>query len=91
MMKMTGMIRCEHALELLWEFLDDELPAENETAVRRHLEVCSRCYPQYDFRRAYLAYLRRIREEQRAPSELRSRVFRAILEQERSNGGRSAT
>ena len=54
------MIRCEEALERLWEFLDGELEPANETEVQRHLEVCSRCYPRYDFQRAHVELTRGI-------------------------------
>ena len=83
-----GMMRCEEALERLWEFLDGELAPSSEAAVRRHLEICKRCYPQYDFQRAYFEYARRVRDRDHAPPELRRRLFRRILEQEANNGGR---
>lgn len=86
MMKSMGMIRCEEALLRLWEFLDGELPPEDETAVKRHLEVCNRCYPQYDFQRAYFEYARQVREREHAPASLRRKLFRRILAQESSNG-----
>jgi anti-sigma factor (TIGR02949 family) len=50
--KAMGMIPCEEAMARLWEFLDGELLSEDETAVKWHLDVCSRCFPQYDFQRA---------------------------------------
>lgn len=77
-----GVLRCEEALARLWEFLDGELPPEGETAVKKHLDVCARCYPRYDFQRAYLRYTRRLRERDCAPPELRRRLFERILEQE---------
>ena len=86
-MESMGVIRCEDALARLWEFLDGELPAADEAAVKKHLDICSRCYPRYDFRRAYFEYVRRIRERDRAPSSLRRRLFREILEREARDGG----
>ncbi len=82
MMEAMGMMRCEDALARLWDFLDGELPAGEENAVRKHLEVCHRCYPQYDFQRAYFEYARQIRERDVARPELRRRLFERILEQE---------
>lgn len=87
MMRSLGMIRCEEALSRLWEFLDGELPPADETAVKRHLEVCNRCYPHYDFRRAYFEYARQVREREQAPASLRRELFRRILEQESAEDG----
>jgi len=92
MVEAMGMMPCEHVLDRLWEYLDSELTAEDEAQVRKHLEICSRCYPQYDFRRAYLEYTRRIQEREHAPPELRRRLFQKLLEQESENGaGRQET
>lgn len=89
MMKSMGMISCEDALAHLWEFLDGELPPEDEAAVKKHLDVCNRCYPHYDFQRAYFEYVRRVRGREHAPPSLRRELFRKILEQE-SNTGRDS-
>lgn len=85
-MSAMGMIPCEEALARLWEFLDGELPPAESAAVKRHLDVCSRCFPQYDFQRAYFRYARRIRGGDSAPRSLRRRLFRRILEQEARDG-----
>jgi mycothiol system anti-sigma-R factor len=77
------MMRCEHVLARLWEYLDGELPSAEDTAVRKHLEVCAECYPKYNFQRAYLEYARRIREKEHAPPELRRRLFQRLLVQDR--------
>jgi mycothiol system anti-sigma-R factor len=90
MVRSMGMIRCEHVLERLWDFLDGELPAEDEAAVKKHLEICNRCYPQYDFQRAYFEYTRRLREADRAPHTLRRQLFQRILEQEAHKGGNAS-
>ncbi|MGH7545838.1 MAG: zf-HC2 domain-containing protein [Gemmatimonadota bacterium] len=79
MLKKMGMMPCEEAIARLWDFLDGELDAPDEAAVRKHLEFCSRCYPQYDFQRAYFEFTRRLREGERAPPDLRRRLFQRIL------------
>lgn len=81
---MKGMMRCEHVLARLWEYLDGELPESENGAVQKHLEICNRCYPEYDFQRAYFEYARRMRDREHAPPDLRRRLFRMILEQEAS-------
>lgn len=85
------MIRCEEALGRLWDFLDGELEGVDEARVREHLEVCARCYPQYDFRRAYFELMRRVRSRTSVPPGLRKRLFRRILaEESRKDGGNGA-
>jgi anti-sigma factor (TIGR02949 family) len=79
MLKAMGMIPCEDALAQLWDFLDGELHASDEARVRKHLEICSRCYPQYDFQRAYFEFTRRLRDRESVPPELRRRLFQTIL------------
>ena len=86
MREKMGMMRCEDALARLMEFIDGELPLEQEAAVKKHLDICTRCYPRYDFQRAYREFTRRLRDRDHAPTMLRRRLFRMILEQESSNG-----
>lgn len=80
------MTRCENALARLWEFLDGELPSAEEEEIQEHLEVCTRCYPQYDFQRAYFEFTARIKEREHAPPRLRRRLFQKILAQEARTG-----
>lgn len=80
-----GMISCEEALARLWEFLDGELPPEDEAAVKKHLDICERCFPRYNFRRAYFEFTRRIRDREHAPPSLRRRLFQEILQREASD------
>lgn len=71
---------CRDAVERLWAFLDGELPATEAAAIRSHLEACSRCYPQFDFQKAFCEFLRS-RSRESAPSELRARI-RELLARE---------
>lgn len=91
----VAMIPCDHVIARLWEYLDGDLDELGSQEVRRHLDVCARCFPEYDFRRAYLKFMRRC-STQNVPAELRQRIFATILEEERkvelaaaSPGGRS--
>ncbi|MEX2473308.1 MAG: mycothiol system anti-sigma-R factor [Gemmatimonadota bacterium] len=80
MKSMMNMMSCHEAMDRLWEFLDGEMSGEDRQALQRHLEVCGRCYPAYDFQRAYLEYTRRLATREQAPPELRKRLFQRILE-----------
>lgn len=75
------MVPCDHVIAKLWEYIDGELSAENDSRVRAHLDICSRCFPQYDFQRAYKELVRRT-AQQPMPPTLQRRVFEAILEEE---------
>lgn len=86
MRRRMGMMRCEEALARLMEFIDGELPLDEEAAVKKHLDICTRCYPRYDFQRAYREFARRLHDSEQAPPKLRRRLFQRILEQEASNG-----
>ena len=80
-MKKMAMLPCEQVLARLWEFLDGELEPGMEDAVRRHLEQCARCFPQYDFERAYAEMLRRIAQRMDPPG-LRPRVLERLLREQ---------
>ena len=47
---MTEMYDCDAVMRQLWDYLDGELTLDREAAVRAHLAVCKRCYPQLRFR-----------------------------------------
>jgi anti-sigma factor (TIGR02949 family) len=75
------MVPCDHVIAKLWEYLDGSLDELRSDEVRHHLDICARCFPEYDFRRAYLRFMRRCSTEEVAP-ELRRHLFQMVLEQE---------
>lgn len=79
-------IPCDRVIARLWEYVDGELEGEPSGALQAHLDICGRCFPEYDFRRAYRTYLLRV-GRQPVPPELRRRVFQTILEEERRCAG----
>lgn len=74
-------LSCDEVMARLWEFLDGELAPETDATVREHLEQCSRCYPQYDFQRAYAELLRRVAQRMDPPG-LRRRVLQRLLDEQ---------
>jgi mycothiol system anti-sigma-R factor len=80
-MKDGTMIPCDQVVAKLWEYLDQELAPEASAQVQQHLEICRRCFPQYDFQRAYRVYLLQVQRES-VPPALRHRIFEAILAEE---------
>jgi anti-sigma factor (TIGR02949 family) len=75
-------IPCDHVIAQLWEYLDGDLEGESAEGIQRHLDLCARRFPEYDFRRAYLRFMRRC-SSQPVPPDLRRRVFETILAEER--------
>ena len=53
-----GGIDCEEALARVYEYLDGELDPEMQERIHRHVEICKRCYPYFDFERLFLDYVR---------------------------------
>lgn len=78
-------VPCDHVIARLWEYLDGDLREDNAARIHQHLDLCARCFPEYDFRQAYLVFMRRC-ARQRVPAGLRKRVFEAILAEERHTG-----
>lgn len=50
-------VTCEDCARNLYEFLDGELEPRLYERIRRHLEMCRRCYPVFSFERAFLDYV----------------------------------
>jgi len=75
----AGGIDCRSVMERLWAFLDGELEPGQEEQVREHLKACKRCYPRYDFQRAYFRMMEELAGEP-VPPAVRRRVFEDLLE-----------
>jgi anti-sigma factor (TIGR02949 family) len=80
-MNRPEMIPCDHVIARLWEYIDGELTEEGAAEGRAHLDICSRCFPQYDFQRAFKEFTRRSAQTP-MPPDLRRRVFEAIIAEE---------
>lgn len=88
MNEVREIVPCDHVIARLWEYLDGDLQGENAERIAEHLDLCARCYPEYDFRHAYLRFMRRCASQQ-VPAGVRKRIFEAILAEERrgAHGG----
>lgn len=71
-------LSCREAVELLFEWLDEELDGAAERAVAAHFEVCTRCYPRLVFERSFRDALRRVAEDGEAPDALKTRIEEAL-------------
>lgn len=73
-------IRCDTVAEQLWDYLDGEIDDPRlRRRIEAHLEVCQRCLPEYDYRKAFLSLVHQHAEDP-VPPGLRARVFRELLE-----------
>ncbi len=72
------MLDCEAVMQQLWDYLDDELSPDRMAAIREHLAMCARCYPQYEFERSFLTALDRAQQQHSDPTGLRNRVADAL-------------
>jgi anti-sigma factor (TIGR02949 family) len=77
-MNESGMPMCGQVMEKLWPYIDGELPATQAGEVHEHLEACRACFPQFDFQRAFCAFLR-TQSRETVPPELRRRIFLQLL------------
>jgi anti-sigma factor (TIGR02949 family) len=78
---MEPMLSCEDVMDRLWEYLDGELDPDTAGKIEQHLDACSLCYPQYDFRRAFQSLVAQAGEGP-VPPGLRRKVFEALLEED---------
>lgn len=77
----TGDLDCRGVMRRLYEYIDEELDAETVEKIREHLELCKKCYPHYEFEKAFLRLVG-YRRRASAPPDLRQRVLHAIVETE---------
>ena len=69
-------IRCEEAMERVYEYLDGELDADWTERVRYHVEICRKCYPYFNFERIFLDHVR----SRHIPAERSERLERRVRE-----------
>jgi mycothiol system anti-sigma-R factor len=65
---------CEHVLERVYEFLDNELDAASGDAIRHHLAMCEPCLDRFDAEEAVKSLVHRHCGGEVAPSHLRAKI-----------------
>ncbi|HYJ78615.1 MAG TPA: zf-HC2 domain-containing protein [Longimicrobiaceae bacterium] len=80
---MTGadLLPCDQVIAQLWEYIDGELSHERAALIRAHLDVCGHCFPQHDYQRAFLGFLR-VHARSPVPPALRRLVFQGLLQED---------
>ena len=72
---------CEHAIEYVYQYLDEEISFFQKSRVTVHLRKCASCTGAYEFERRLKALIRE-RGRTEPPQELYD-TLRALIEQER--------
>ncbi len=72
------MLDCESVMRQLWDYVDAELTPERMEEIRMHVEMCKRCYPQYQFERSFLDAISARRRTHSDPERLRADLLAAL-------------
>ena len=62
----------------LYEHLDGELPAGDDTWIREHMAICGDCRSRANHERAFLRALHACRKHEPASASLRARIERTL-------------
>jgi mycothiol system anti-sigma-R factor len=66
---------CEHVLERVYEFIDNELDTASGDAIRQHLSDCEPCLDKFDVEQAVKKLVAKRRGGDQAPAHLRDKVL----------------
>ena len=66
---------CEHVLERVYEFIDNELDGASGDAIRQHLSDCEPCLDKYDVEQAVKKLVASRCGGDTAPARLRDKVL----------------
>jgi mycothiol system anti-sigma-R factor len=75
---------CEHAVEYVYQYIDDEMTLTRRSRVTMHLKRCSKCTDAFEFERKLRAKIESCGKSQ-PPPELFDHL-RALIQQERNTG-----
>jgi mycothiol system anti-sigma-R factor len=70
---------CSDALQVMYSFIDGELPVEQVTVVRQHIESCVDCFEAFDFE-AEVKLMVRNKCQDSPPADLKDRIERLCAE-----------
>jgi len=74
------LVSCDTVADLLWDYLDCEIEDPKlQLRIEAHIQHCERCFPEANYRKAFLGLVERHSEES-VPPGLRRSVFEQLLE-----------
>jgi mycothiol system anti-sigma-R factor len=72
---------CRQALQRVYEYLDNELPAADAAAIKHHFEKCRACYPVLKFCESFQDAMQRAADCQCcAPADLKAKIAELLKE-----------
>ena len=77
---------CEHVLERVYEFIDNELDEASGDTIRRHLSDCEPCLDKFDVEQAVKKLVARRCGGDTAPPHLRDKVLGQLAVAKRQAG-----
>jgi len=76
---MNGRIQCHEALQRIYEYLDGELTPQTAEEVRRHIDICERCFPKARFTAEFRDAVQRAgRGQPPCPESLKRRILEIL-------------
>lgn len=75
---------CEHAVEYVYQYIDEEITVTRRARITVHLKRCGKCHDAFDFERALKARIAAGGKTE-PPAELFDHI-RALIHQERNDG-----
>jgi len=87
------LVSCDTVADLLWDYLDCEIEDPKlQLRIEAHIQHCQRCFPEANYRKAFLGLVERHSEEP-VPPRLRRSVFEQLMEidAEEVSGGDSSS
>ncbi len=75
---MADQVDCLKALELLQDYLKQELTPDTATQIAVHLDHCRSCFEHVQFEQSFLAMLEVTVKGQCCPDRLRARILLAL-------------
>lgn len=76
-MREPRVVDCEDVVRELWDWLDDELPADRWDDIRAHLATCEGCSEHVAFARSFLDHVHQPADDG-GTDALRERVRKAL-------------
>ncbi len=72
------MLDCDQVVRQLWDYLDGALGEDQRALIVAHLEQCAGCTSHFEFERAFLVTLGKLRRDDAEFDGLKTQVIAAL-------------
>ena len=69
---------CKDALEILYDFLDEELEELQYREFEEHIQICDRCRCCFEFEKTMIVHIKKHAASDRASEELKKKIRKLI-------------